>query len=575
MKNIPDNFFAKETEEPVGETVYADDDVVNENFDNTFRYSQATDAEYKSTAFEKKFQRVIDNILDTHEDSDGEITLMPQDAAEERGGQHIDSVFDQDFEDYFAREAAHLKQGVPEDKTALKSAGSCFQPTKGLKTFSQRIGILEICMAAVEVLDLIRIDGNLYGRIRTGYHRLNSQSLEHWLFQTLPSAYTDKLYELSGEKIFKKTLASNLIPDFSLQEILRDSADIVALQNGFYDAANGQFLGAKEDIICLVEVQACYERDPDETPVFDSFLDRVSGGDASIRERILDLLALVLLIGRKAKKFYVLGLAPNSGKSTIADFIEALFPLEYISRMDAHDLERPHSSASVAKCAINISMDLTAEPLKPNAVSNIKLLTGEKRLEIEEKRKQACVVDSYCKLIFGTNSPLVLKSYDEAFYNRLEIVPFLRSIPESGQDMDLLNKFLEEKDAIVTKLLWRLPDLIKRNLKLTPCPVAERMKARWMQVGRDIVEVFLLETCDITCDPEDYIPSGELQAAFKEYAENEEVAVKASNALTRRVHSLIDDSICNKAPVQVRIPGRDDPVRVVRGLRWKQHEMPA
>lgn len=436
---------------------------------------------------------------------------------------------------------------------------------------SKKIGIREICEASAEYLHLIRVDGKLYHRMGTYFQKLDPAALGKFLFAQLPEEFAGALYNVSMEKVFKKLEATDLVEDQSMEEIRVRFSDFVALENGYYNVSSGDFypdLEAYREIICLTGICANYQRNPEATPVFDAFIDRVSDGDERRRERFLDFLAVILMTGKKAKKFYVLGVAPDSGKSTIANLMEAFFPLGAISRMDIHDLGRNFALAAVAESSVNISMDLTAEPLKARAVSNIKLLTGEYRVQVEEKFKQSRVTNCCGKLVFGTNHSLALLSPDPALFNRLEVIPVTRQIPVEEQNPNLQAQLLVEIDGIVSKLLRRTMRLCEGNLELTPCPLATKMKREWMESSEDLIAAFIKEFCIITNNPEDYLESAELHELYIEYCMENGMNPEATNAFTRRVRKLISPE-CGRFSREKRPEGGGLPVRIVRGLTWR------
>lgn len=459
---------------------------------------------------------------------------------------------------------------------------------RGGDSKGKKIGIREICEAAAEYLQLIRVDGKLYYRTGTYFQKLDSNILGKLLFELLPEEFVGALYNVSIEKVFKKLEATNLVEGWSMEEIRTEFSDYVALENGFYNVSTGDFLPVSEadfpdnlrtddfvsgsdeagEIICLTGICAKYQRTPKATPAFDDFIDQVSDGDECRKERLLDFLAVILMTGKRAKRFYVLGTAPDSGKSTIADLLEAFFPLGAISRMDSHDIGRNFALAAVAESVVNISMDLTAEPLKARAVSNIKLLTGERRVQVEEKFKQPHVTSCCGKIVFGTNHPFWLLKADPACFNRLEVLPFTRQIPIEEQNPNLRAQLLAEKDQIVSKLLKRTVSLCERNLELTPCPLAARMKKEWAEYSEDLTFSFLKEFCCITNNPDDYLKSSELYDLYTEYCRENEEKPKAKNAFTRQVRKLISPE-CIQCSGGKRLERGGPPVRIVCGITWR------
>ncbi len=505
-------------------------------------------------------------------------------------GTRVDSSVEESTKDETANENQTKEADIISQVNVEK--GLCIQKQEAEKggCEGKKVGIREICEAAAEYLQLIRVDGKLYYRTGTYFPKLDSDTLGKLLFKHLPEEFVGALYNASIEKVFKKLEATNLVEGWSMEEIRTEFSDYVALENGYYNVSTGDFysyfgadfakdlsvddslkgpiIGADRRIICLTGICASYQERPEATPTFDAFIDQMSDGDERRRERFLDFLAVILMTGKKAKKFYVLGVAPDSGKSTIANLLEAFFPLGSISRMDIHDLGRNFALAAVAESPINISMDLTAEPLKARAVSNIKLLTGERRIQVEEKFKQPRVTNCCGKLVFGTNHPLVLLSPDPALFNRLEVIPVTRQIPVEEQNPNLQAQLLAEIDGIVSKLLQRTMRLCERNLELTPCPLATQMKREWMESREDLATAFVKEFCIITNDPEDYLESAELHELYVEYCIENGTNPEATNAFTRRIRKLISPE-CGRFSREKRPEGGGPPVRIVRGLTWR------
>lgn len=435
----------------------------------------------------------------------------------------------------------------------------------------KKIGIREICEAATEHLQLIRVDGKLYYRMGTYFQKLDPAALGKLLFEQLPEEFAGALYNVSMEKVFKKLEATDLVKDWSMEEIRVRFSDFVALENGYFNVSTGDFstdFKADREIICLTGIRADYHRTPEATPVFDAFIDRVTEGDECRREQLLDFLAVVLMTGKRAKRFYVLGVAPDSGKSTIADLLEAFFPLGSISRMDIHDMGRNFALAAVVESTVNISMDLTAEPLKQRSVSNIKVLTGEKRVQVEEKFKQPKVVNCCGKIVFGTNHPLVLAKPDPAFYNRLEVIPFTKQIPPEEQNPELLDQLLAELDGIVSKLLRRTIGLCERNLELSPCMLATKMKDEWMRQSEGLAAAFVREFCVVTNNRNDFLTCSELYDRYETYCEEHYEIPEAINVFTRHVRQMIS-SECGRLPNTKRVEKSELGVRVMYGIAWK------
>lgn len=78
---------------------------------------------------------------------------------------------------------------------------------------------------------------------------------------------------------------------------------------------------------------------------FHRFLECITHGDKVLQERFWQFLRYVLLQTNEAKAFFIMGTAPNSGKSALGNFIESLFDSRYASSIALNDLNKNFSFA--------------------------------------------------------------------------------------------------------------------------------------------------------------------------------------------------------------------------------------
>ncbi len=502
---------------------------------------------------------------------------------ENPGGNRVwDDDYDETQEDFSLPEfmvpnhPTSSESGLGRLKTLLTARAPRIKPWRQAGTAktasSKTLSPQELCEAVVEHLELAHISRAIWCKTGTYFKPMTRDELMTELFRKLPKSYHETLYAANFTKVFNNLLVTDLVNDWKRQDLEKNFSEWTAVRNGYFNWAEQKFVGPDAPIVCLGGVEAEYiDSDDLETPVFDRFLWEISGGDEALEDRILDFLAITLAIGRRVKKVFVLGTAPDSGKSTLADFLERLFAEELVSRADMHALEQSKIIGSIVDKTLNISMDLNSRPISPEAANQVKILTGERRVQAEWKFIQSRTEYTACKLVFGTNFPLILKEYDEAFFKRLEVIPFENSIPADAQDPFLLDKLLEEKDYIVTLLLRRLGDLNERNFELTPCWQAEEMKKSWIAQSGGLIQIFLRDSCEITQNASDYIPSRELFESICNYAEDKGAEAGSINVVSGKVRKLIGGQCSQRSKTQ-RIEG-GDPARVIRGLRWKQPQM--
>ncbi len=269
---------------------------------------------------------------------------------------------------------------------------------------------------------------------------------------------------------------------------------IAVLKNGIYDVMREELLPHSHEDIVFSYVDADYVEDG-ECPYFEKFLQDVTDGDEVLQERIWMFLGYTFLQTTEAKTFFVMGEAPDSGKSLLGNFIESLYPEQYVSNIALTDLNRNFALAPIVGKAVNISLDLPSSRLNTMAVSKLKMLTGGDAININEKNVPEYRYRNRAKLIFASNFPIRLIEPDDAFWNRLVYLPFNKSVPKAKQDIRLSEKFQRERNVIVSKALHYARQLVLNDFCFSTTPQIERKMQEWQGRTCATIENFISDCC--------------------------------------------------------------------------------
>ena len=226
-----------------------------------------------------------------------------------------------------------------------------------------------------------------------------------------------------------------------------------------------------------------------------------------------------------AKKFFVFGTAPDSGKSVVGNLLEALLKTENLSFLPLDEFGGRFNLSVLVGKLLNLCMDLPDRAIPATAVSRIKQLTGRDALTVEKKYQHPFEYSNECKLVFGTNSPIRLTAKNEAFFRRMIVVPFTHSVPEEEQDTDLLEKLLLEKDAIVTKALKAAVKLYREDFKFPTLESSERMLKEWTQMGVRSVRVFMEKCCVKTTERSDFVTTETAYQVYIDFCEDHDFKI--------------------------------------------------
>lgn len=235
--------------------------------------------------------------------------------------------------------------------------------------------------------------------------------------------------------------------------------------NYMVNLVNGEFREISCHDLVTSKINANYiPNDNIYTPVFDEFLSSVSNGDDQLERLICEVIGWCCMLPNHSKKvFFVLGYAPNSGKSVIGNFLRMLYGDDFASYVPIDEMGTRFGLSPIVGKAINISMDLPGSILNSAAVSAVKMLTGGDGVSIDIKYMQPIQYKQPIHLIFASNHPIKLNKPDDAFFERMVYVPFNKSISLEDQDHELLDKLWRERDGIVTKCLFAVQDMINEG----------------------------------------------------------------------------------------------------------------
>jgi len=226
--------------------------------------------------------------------------------------------------------------------------------------------------------------------------------------------------------------------------------------------ANGEYRKISHNDLVTSKINADYIPQSNlYTPMFDNFLSCVSNGDKQLERLICEVIGWCCTLPNHSKKvFFVLGYAPDSGKSVIGNFLKMLYGEDLVSHVPIGDMGTRFGTSPIIGKAINISMDLPSSTLNSMAVSAVKMLTGGDGISIDIKYMSQIQYKQPIHLLFASNHPIKLAEYDDAFYNRMVFVPFNNSVSHEQQDHELLKKLWQERDGIVTKCLFAVQDML-------------------------------------------------------------------------------------------------------------------
>ena len=292
-----------------------------------------------------------------------------------------------------------------------------------------------------------------------------------------------------------------------------EGPDRVFFLNGVYDLRNHAFTPMAPCDFFTSYLPFEYRPELEKCPYFEQFIASVSGGDPVILQLIWEVLGYILSFDMSAKAFFVLQGVGDSGKSVFGNLVSSFFNPEALAHLDIYRFKDRFSTSALRGKRLNICMDLPRAKISREAIGTIKMLTGDDTITIEEKFRKSESYKPTCKLLFGSNFPLMPADNDPAFRARLITIPFRYAVPKEQQDKHLLDKLLAERSAIAVKALDAYLRLRRRNYRF---PVVQGICDMTGYVAEnELMERFVRECCQFRLDG--YVFTADLQEAYNAF----------------------------------------------------------
>ena len=377
---------------------------------------------------------------------------------------------------------------------------------------------------------LSKIGTTVWGYNGKSYAPLDDQKLGELIYSEIPESV--KLEVSSCARLKKNVI--EFIRDELAQAVKEGNRDFyfsredykgimgkVVLQNGVLDIRSGLLEGFDAAKPYYYELSADYLEVHDGrlyTPAFDKLISDACGGDRESIQMIIQVLGM-LLIPDPCKKFPVVGPASNSGKSVLfGGLLEEIFPRSRISHVATSELKDKFALGNAEDMLLISCMDVDMDTVSAATAGVIKRATGEEVISVQDKYKPRKDIEVRFKFVFGSNGAFCPQKDDAGWQNRILAVPFIHETPEKEMDMHLLDKLLEEKDAIVTKVLRAMASAITEEgeLQVRESELSIKLKASWTTPNTCFDE-FMSEMIEVTGEEADNYSMDELYEAYCQY----------------------------------------------------------
>ena len=319
------------------------------------------------------------------------------------------------------------------------------------------------------------------------------------------------------------------------------------------------------------------------TTATDAFFSQISGGDKVLMARIYEMIACILVPDPAVKKFFLLEGLPDTGKSVLGNFIKSFFPAENVASLDLARLGDKYSSAMLPGAYLNVSMDLPNSTISVKSIAMLKMLTGDDDITVEPKFQNAYSYRNRCRFLFASNHHIRLAEEDQAFINRLVLIPFKHTIPPEKQDPNLLEKLKAERSVVANTAIRKFyPGLKSGNFVFSGQGEARFNPVvyypdRYVNSQKRIIQEFADNCCHITGNSDDWTYTSEIYRSYMDFCKKKNLeATSDIRQFSRWLKELLGNQVDIRRKHTLRqINGRQEEINqwAYTGLRMLVNPM--
>jgi putative DNA primase/helicase len=255
-----------------------------------------------------------------------------------------------------------------------------------------------------------------------------------------------------------------------------------------------------------------------ECRLWRQFLDRVTGGDTKLQSYLQRVCGYILTGNtREDAIFFMYGTGAN-GKSvfirTIAGILGGYHRAAPIEMFTVSSGERHPTDLAMLRGARLVTATETEEGKRWDE-AKIKALTGGDRIPARFMRQDFFEYTPQFKLLIAGNHRPSIRSIDEAFSRRMNVIPFTVTIPQAERDQQLSEKLKIEWPGI---LAWMVEGCSAWQQDGLRAPTAVVAATEDYLEAEDALRAWIDERCK--CDPNSADTLASLWESWQAWAQN-------------------------------------------------------
>ncbi len=355
-----------------------------------------------------------------------------------------------------------------------------------------------------------------------GVYRLYAPEMFKSIIKAFITEYDNSLLKMKDVDEAYRNLITDM--NYVRQSDLNSREDIINFQNTLLRiTADGlETMQHCSGLLSTIQIPCRWTGKEVPTPVFDSYIMRLSDYDESLEMLIMEIIGVCLsnVKGYRMKKapfFYGDG---DTGKSQLKALVERLLEEGNYIGIDLQEIEARFGTGAIYGMRLAGSSDMSF--MSVDELKTFKKITGGDSLFAEFKGMQGFEYTFSGMLWFCMNRLPRFGGDDGAWvYDRILPIHCVNVIPKDEQDKCLLDRMYTEREGIVYKAVKALQRVISNGYRFTEPQSVIRERDRYMTENNTVKAFFsqcMTETESTTTDTSETV--ARIYDVYKEWCKD-------------------------------------------------------
>ena len=288
---------------------------------------------------------------------------------------------------------------------------------------------------------------------------------------------------------------------------------LLNVRNGMLNPYDGSICEHLDSYYSTFRLPCNYDQHA-KSKLWEKTIDKVLEGDRDKIESLQEFYGYCLTNETKYERFLILEGEPRCGKSTIMLGLEYVIGKAGCSGVSIKELANPQYTPMLVNKFVNIDPDVDSKAT--GFISVVKKIASGESIPYGQKYVENMMFNPYCKMIFGSNDFPRITDKNDAFYERMMLIPCGKKLSITERNVNLKEQLKDELPGILNWCIEGLKRLTARgNFEIKPFMEASLIA---MEDANNPVNEFFDEHVEVLMGAE--VTKGALFAKYKIWVED-------------------------------------------------------